>query len=38
MSSLARIIQQFDPAASFVGPANWLQGKTVFGGLSAARR
>ena len=36
MSSLARITQQFDPAAPFVAPAKWLQGRTVFGGLSAA--
>ncbi len=36
MSSLAQFTQQFDPAAPFVAPANWLQGRTVFDGLSAA--
>ncbi|VVQ28513.1 hypothetical protein PS943_00949 [Pseudomonas fluorescens] len=34
MSSLAWITQQFDPAAPFEAPGNWLQGRTVFGGLS----
>ncbi|MDB6444455.1 Acyl-CoA thioesterase [Pseudomonas sp. NFACC32-1] len=36
MSSLAGVIQRFDPAAPFVAADNWRQGRTVFGGLSAA--
>lgn len=36
MSSFAQVIQQFDPATPFVATPNWLQGRTVFGGLSAA--
>jgi acyl-CoA thioesterase len=36
MSSFAQLIKQFDPSLPFDSPANWRQGRTVFGGLSAA--
>jgi len=36
MPSLAQIIDRFDPNAGFDVPASWLQGRTAFGGLSAA--
>ncbi|WP_245874981.1 thioesterase family protein [Pseudomonas frederiksbergensis] len=36
MTSFAQLLQQFDPDSPFVAPPNWLQGRTVFGGLSAA--
>lgn len=34
--SLAQIIDQFDPAGQFEPPAHWLQGRTLYGGLTAA--
>lgn len=36
MPTLAQIIDRFDPAAGFDVPASWRQGRTAFGGLSAA--
>ncbi len=36
MTSFAKLLQQFDPDAPFVSPPNWQQGRTIFGGLSAA--
>ena len=36
MSTLAHLIDRFDPAAGFDVPASWRQGRTAFGGLSAA--
>jgi acyl-CoA thioesterase len=36
MTSLAQIIEDFNPSSSFDTPANWLQGRTIYGGLSAA--
>ena len=36
MTSLARLVEQFDPGEPFEAPAYWLQGGTVFNGLSAA--
>lgn len=36
MTSFSQLLGQFDPDAPFIPPANWLQGRTVFGGLSAA--
>lgn len=36
MTSFAQMLQQFDPDSPFIAPPNWLQGRTVFGGLSAA--
>ncbi|MEB1528537.1 thioesterase family protein [Xanthomonas sp. WHRI 7945] len=36
MPSLAQLVDRFDPAAGFDVPASWRQGRTAFGGLSAA--
>lgn len=36
MASLAEIFQSFDPSSPFNAPENWLQGRTVYGGLTAA--
>lgn len=36
MPTLAHLIDRFDPAAGFDVPASWRQGRTAFGGLSAA--
>ncbi|MEE5145046.1 thioesterase family protein [Pseudomonas alliivorans] len=36
MTSLAQIFQSFDPSTPFNAPENWLQGRTVYGGLTAA--
>jgi len=36
MTSLAQLIEKFDPQVGFTPPTNWLQGRTIFGGLSAA--
>ncbi|WP_163011511.1 acyl-CoA thioesterase domain-containing protein [Pseudomonas viridiflava] len=36
MASLAEIFQSFDPSSPFIAPENWLQGRTVYGGLTAA--
>ncbi|WP_295976266.1 thioesterase family protein [uncultured Xanthomonas sp.] len=36
MPTLAQILDRFDPAAGFDVPASWRQGRTAFGGLSAA--
>lgn len=35
-ASLADVIRGFDPASEFICPPNWYQGRTAFGGLSAA--
>lgn len=36
MSSFARLIEEFDPAAGILPPPHWFQGRTVYGGLTAA--
>ncbi|TXT38020.1 MAG: hypothetical protein FD135_3184 [Comamonadaceae bacterium] len=36
MTSLTQIIEDFNPSSAFDTPANWLQGRTIYGGLSAA--
>ncbi len=36
MSSLTHIFQQFKATEPFSPPSDWLQGRTVYGGLSAA--
>lgn len=36
MTNFAQLLDRFDPHAPFQSPANWLQGRTVFGGLCAA--
>ncbi|AHL34190.1 acyl-CoA thioesterase [Pseudomonas brassicacearum] len=36
MASFAQVLQLFDPEVPFVPPPNWQQGRTIFGGLSAA--
>jgi len=36
MTSLAQIIENFNPSCEFNTPANWLQGRTIYGGLSVA--
>jgi acyl-CoA thioesterase len=36
MTSFREISQAFDPALEFAAPPEWLQGRTVYGGLSAA--
>ena len=36
MSSLTQIFQQFKATEPFPPPSDWLQGRTVYGGLSAA--
>ncbi|MBV6842713.1 acyl-CoA thioesterase II [Xanthomonas euvesicatoria] len=36
MPTLAQILDSFDPAAGFDMPGSWRQGRTAFGGLSAA--
>jgi acyl-CoA thioesterase len=36
MTSLAQIIENFNPSSAFDTPANWLQGRTIYGGLSVA--
>src|ERR1035437_9979331 len=36
MTSLAQIIEDFNPYSAFDTPSNWLQGRTIYGGLSAA--
>jgi len=36
MISLTQVVETFDPSAAFAVPPNWLQGRTVYGGLSAA--
>jgi acyl-CoA thioesterase len=36
MTTLAQIIENFNPSSEFNTPANWLQGRTAYGGLSAA--
>ncbi|SCX81226.1 MULTISPECIES: acyl-CoA thioesterase domain-containing protein [unclassified Pseudomonas] len=36
MTSFAQVLAQFDPSVPFVAPANWQQGRTIFGGISAA--
>ena len=35
-TSFARLIAGFDPARPFDVPADWLQGRTVYGGLMTA--
>lgn len=36
MGSLAEVVRNFDPDAEFTPPAEWMQGRTVYGGLSVA--
>lgn len=36
MTSLTQIIEDFTPSSEFNTPYNWLQGRTIYGGLSAA--
>ena len=36
MTSLAQIIEDFNTSSAFDTPANWRQGRTIYGGLSAA--
>ena len=36
MTSLAQILENFDPRSEFIPPPNWRQGRTVYGGLTAA--
>ncbi|HEX5374518.1 MAG TPA: thioesterase family protein [Aquabacterium sp.] len=36
MTSLAQVIQTFSATEGFSTPANWHQGRTIYGGLSAA--
>jgi acyl-CoA thioesterase len=36
MTSLTHIIDDFNPSSNFDTPANWLQGRTIYGGLSVA--
>jgi acyl-CoA thioesterase len=36
MTNFAQLLERFDPSAPFQSLANWLQGRTVFGGLSVA--
>lgn len=36
MLSLSQVIADFQPAGSFEVPPNWMQGRTAYGGLSAA--
>ena len=36
MPSLSELIRNFDPAREFDPPPSWLQGRTLYGGLSAA--
>ena len=36
MTSFAQVVAQFDPSVPFVCPPEWRQGRTIFGGLSAA--
>ncbi|MEO9328959.1 thioesterase family protein [Gordonia aurantiaca] len=36
MPTLAEIVSGFDPAAEFVVPCEWTQGRTAYGGLTAA--
>jgi acyl-CoA thioesterase len=36
MTSLAQIIEDFNPCSAFDTPVNWLQGRTIYGGLSVA--
>jgi acyl-CoA thioesterase len=36
MTSLSELVSEFDASSEFSAPPNWLQGRTVFGGLSAA--
>jgi len=36
MTSFSRLVTGFDPTAEFVPPAEWSQGRTVYGGLSSA--
>ncbi len=36
MSTLAELVAAFDPDAAFAPPDTWLQGRTLYGGLTAA--
>ena len=36
MTTLAQIIADFNPCGEFNTPSNWLQGRTIYGGLSVA--
>lgn len=36
MTSLAEVLETFNPSSAFDTPANWLQGRTIYGGLSVA--
>lgn len=36
MTSLTQIVEDFNPSSAFKPPANWLQGRTIYGGLSVA--
>ncbi len=36
MTSLTKIIEDFNPSSEFNTPSNWFQGRTIYGGLSAA--
>lgn len=36
MHSFAQVIRNFDPSVAFTSPPDWLQGRTVYGGLSVA--
>jgi acyl-CoA thioesterase len=36
MTNFAQLLERFDASTPFQAPANWLQGRTVLGGLSAA--
>lgn len=36
MTTLTHIINHFNPSLAFDTPANWLQGRTIYGGLSVA--
>jgi acyl-CoA thioesterase len=36
MGSLAKVVHDFELSPVFNTPANWLQGRTIYGGLSAA--
>jgi acyl-CoA thioesterase len=36
MTSLTKVIEDFNPSSKFDTPANWLQGRTIYGGLSVA--
>lgn len=36
MTSLAQVIEDFNPSSEFNPPSDWFQGRTAYGGLSAA--